>query len=53
MIRTYQVGDDQAIVETWKVATVIAHPFMKEDFIAQEAKNIVDIYLPNTKNMGI
>jgi len=32
----------------WEVATRLAHEFITDDFIAQERKNVAEIYLPNT-----
>tara|TARA_R110002096_G_scaffold425890_1_gene634974 strand:+ start:285 stop:734 length:450 start_codon:yes stop_codon:yes gene_type:complete len=47
-IRQYKESDLQSVLDSWELATRLAHEFMTEDFIAQERKNIVDIYLPNT-----
>ena len=47
-IRQYKESDLQSVLDSWELATRLAHEFMTEDFIAKERKNIVDIYLPNT-----
>jgi putative acetyltransferase len=47
-IRQYNPSDLSAVLDSWEVATRLAHPFMTEDFIAQERKNTAEIYLPNT-----
>jgi len=47
-IRQYSSSDLNAVLDTWEVATRLAHRFMTEDFIAQERKNTAEIYLPNT-----
>lgn len=47
-IRQYNSSDLQAVLDSWEVATRLAHPFMTEDFIAQERINTKEIYLPNT-----
>lgn len=48
-IRQYRVSDLNAVLDTWEVATRLAHKFMTDEFIAQERKNIADIYMPNTE----
>lgn len=47
-IRQYTTSDLTAVLDTWEVATRLAHPFMSDDFIATERKNVADIYMPNT-----
>ncbi|MBL1259307.1 MAG: GNAT family N-acetyltransferase [Thiotrichaceae bacterium] len=47
-IRQYMVSDLDAVLDSWEVATRLAHKFMTDEFIAQERKNVADIYMPNT-----
>ena len=47
VIRQYQSSDLDAVLSTWENASKLSHPFLKEDFLAQERKNIPEIYLPN------
>lgn len=47
-IRPYIDSDLEAVLSSWEVATRLAHPFMTDDFIAQERKNVAEIYMPNT-----
>jgi putative acetyltransferase len=47
-IRQYQTSDLAAVLDSWEVATRLAHTFMTDEFIAQERKNVADIYIPNT-----
>lgn len=47
-IRQYKVLDLEGVLGSWEVATRLAHPFMTDEFIAQERKNIAEIYMPNT-----
>lgn len=47
-IRQYEKLDLEPVLDSWEVATRLAHAFMKDDFIAQERKNVAEIYLPNT-----
>jgi putative acetyltransferase len=47
-IRPYKASDLNAVLDVWEVATRFAHNFMSDEFIAQERKNVADIYIPNT-----
>ena len=47
-IRQYRNSDLDAVLSSWESATRLAHPFMSDQFIAQERKNVAEIYLPNT-----
>lgn len=47
-IRKYKESDLESVLDSWEVATRLAHKFMRDDFIANERENIRDIYLPNT-----
>jgi putative acetyltransferase len=47
-IRQYKNSDLGAVLSSWESATRLAHPFMTEEFIAQERQNVAEIYLPNT-----
>jgi putative acetyltransferase len=47
-IRHYGNADLDAVLSSWEVATRLAHPFMSDEFIAQERKNVAEIYMPNT-----
>ena len=48
IVRQYKGADLEAVLTSWETATRLAHPFMTDDFIAQERKNIAEIYMPNT-----
>ncbi|MEW4488628.1 GNAT family N-acetyltransferase [Thalassoglobus sp. JC818] len=48
-IRKYEKRDVAAILKTWESATRLAHPFLEEDFLAQERRNIPELYLPNAE----
>lgn len=37
----------KGIVSTWESATKIGHPFLSEDFVRAEKKNIPSVYIPN------
>ncbi len=47
-IRQYRVSDLEAVLNSWETATRLAHPFMNDEFIAQERINVAEIYMPNT-----
>ena len=48
VIRQYSDSDLEAVLNTWEMATRMAHEFMTDAFIAQERNNVADIYIPNT-----
>lgn len=47
-IRQYKNSDLDCVLTSWEKATRLAHPFMTDEFIAQERKNVAEIYLPIT-----
>ena len=47
-IRQYENSDLDAVLSSWETATRLAHPFMTDEFIAQERINVADVYMPNT-----
>ncbi|MAY02972.1 MAG: GNAT family N-acetyltransferase [Gammaproteobacteria bacterium] len=47
-IRKYENSDLDAVLSSWETATRLAHPFMTDEFIAQERKNVAEVYIPNT-----
>lgn len=47
-IRQYENRDLESVLDSWEVATRLAHEFMTDYFIAQERKNVAEVYLPNT-----
>jgi len=47
-IRNYHDKDLEAVLSSWEAATRLAHPFMTDEFIAQERINVAEIYMPNT-----
>lgn len=46
-IRQYQAVDLESLIEVWERASEIGHPFLSEEFIESERKNIPLVYLPN------
>ena len=47
-IRQYINSDLDAVISSWEIATRLAHPFMTDEFIAQERINLAEVYMPNT-----
>lgn len=50
MIRPYKPEDTDALVEVWRAATALAHPFLPADFVEQEAHNLCALYFPNAES---
>lgn len=48
-IRKYQPEDTDALVSIWQSASSVAHPFLRDGFLAQEAENLRVMYLPNAE----
>lgn len=48
ILRQYEKADLEAVLNSWEVATRLAHKFMTNEFIVQERKNVAEIYIPNT-----
>ena len=46
IVRPYEESDLEGVLSAWENASKIAHPFLEEDFLAQERKNIPEIFLP-------
>ena len=49
MIREYEEGDIGAVLETWRRASELAHPFLTEEFLANETENIRTVHMPRAK----
>ena len=47
VIRKYKDSDLDDVLSSWENASKFAHPFLEEDFLVQERKNIPELYLPN------
>lgn len=49
VIRKYQPADTNILVSLWQEANALAHPFLPDDFVAQVAKDMRNIYLPKAE----
>ncbi|WP_136442229.1 GNAT family N-acetyltransferase [Pacificoceanicola onchidii] len=45
MIRNFESKDTKAVVSVWRAATRVAHPFLADELVEQEAENLRNIYL--------
>lgn len=45
MIRDYVPGDEDAVVDVWRAASAVGHPFLGRDFLEQEALSLRNMYL--------
>lgn len=53
MIRDFETKDTDAVIEVWRSATAVAHPFLASDFIESEASNLRNIYLVHAQTRVI
>ena len=51
MIRPYADSDLEVVLDVWYRASVIAHPFLGEAFLAVERRRIADRWLPIAETM--
>jgi putative acetyltransferase len=49
VIRKYKTEDTDALISVWEKGNALAHPFLSEEFVAQVAKDMRNIYLPNAE----
>ena len=49
MIRPYEPEDTDPLIDAWHAASLVAHPFLSAEIMAQEKLNIRNIYLPNVE----
>ncbi len=40
MIRKYRVADCEAIIEVWTATSLVATPFLADEFVTEERDNI-------------
>ena len=49
MIREFKDSDTDQLVDVWARAGAVAHPFLPDAYVAQVAKDMRNIYLPNAE----
>ena len=49
MIRKYSERDCEAIIEVWTAASLVATPFLSDEFVTEERDNIRMIWLPKAE----
>lgn len=53
MIRSYELQDTDAVVDIWRRASELAHPFLTKDFLDTEAEALRTVYLAHAKTWVI
>ncbi|MFT6659733.1 GNAT family N-acetyltransferase [Maritalea sp.] len=48
-IREYCADDTDALIEIWRSANALAHPFLEDIFVEQVGSDMRSIYLPNAE----
>ena len=46
MIRKYRAEDLKEVLEAWRAASALAHPFLSDEFLAAEGRQVEHRYLP-------
>jgi putative acetyltransferase len=49
MIRPFGAEDLEDVQVAWEAASRVAHPFLSEAFLAQERRNIAELYMPRAE----
>ncbi|WP_294228422.1 GNAT family N-acetyltransferase [uncultured Shimia sp.] len=49
IIRKFASRDTDSVLDVWAQANALAHPFLPDDVVAQVAKDMRAIYLPNAE----
>ncbi|MGR3616710.1 MAG: GNAT family N-acetyltransferase [Paracoccaceae bacterium] len=49
IIRAYQPADIEPVMDAWKRANALAHPFLPQDFVDEVEQAIRDIYVPTAE----
>ncbi|MEM7457216.1 MAG: GNAT family N-acetyltransferase [Planctomycetota bacterium] len=46
IVRRFKPGDLNQLLDCWEKSSRLAHPFLSDEFIAEERRNIPEIYMP-------
>ena len=49
MIRKYEARDLEALLNVWAAASAVAHPFLSEEDLQLQRRNIPEVYLPKAE----
>ncbi len=49
MIRKFTPEDTQPLLHIWIEASLLAHPFLEDNFFAQVLKDLEELYIPHSK----
>jgi putative acetyltransferase len=49
MIRSYRPTDLEDLLRVWAAASAVAHPFLSEELLESERRDIPDVHLPNAE----
>jgi len=49
MIRPYERKDLNELLDVWYSASLVGHPFLDEEFFAEEREKISEVFLPNSE----
>ena len=49
MIRPYRPTDEAAVLDVWYRASMLAHPFLGEEFLISEREEIARTHIPNAE----
>ncbi len=49
VIRRFQPEDTDAVVDAWRRASALAHPFLSDEFVVEEERRTREVYLPRAE----
>ena len=52
-IRPYHVEDLEPVMDAWRKANAVAHPFLTEGYVSQVEREVREVYIPNAETYVI